>query len=295
MLRFLANLTEARFAAARGECGVADERLRHAFRIAREQDFVNTPCWRSDQMADACARALAADIEVDYVRSLIARRRLVPPGSLEIDNWPWTLMVRTLQPFAVTRVGEPLRYGRKVQRKPLALLRAVVALGGRDVLEDRIVDALWSASEGDAAHRAFAVTLHRLRKLVDHDDAIAYHDRRVTLDPCHCWVDTWAFERLLDRGDAARRSGRDDEAHSLVERAVELYRQPFLADQPGDLEWAAPLRRRLRARFVRAVVQLADESRQDGRPSDAVRWYERGLSAEPAADEFHRGLAAIRP
>ena len=50
----------------------------------------------------------------------------------------------------------------------------------------------------------------------------------VHLAPDLCWVDAWAFERLLGQADTARRTGRPDEARALDERALRLYRGGFL-------------------------------------------------------------------
>ena len=50
-------------------------------------------------------------------------------------------------------------------------------LDGRDVQElvalcDQLADALWPHMEADYAHKSFTATLHRLRRLLDDDDAV---------------------------------------------------------------------------------------------------------------------------
>src|SRR5207244_3824637 len=113
-----------------------------------------------------------------------------------------------------------------------------------------VPDALWPEAEGDAARLALTSTIHRLRRLLGHEEAIVRKDDALSLDGRHCWVDVWALERLLDRaeGAAARRAGDAGaraEAIGATERAVELYQGSFLGGE-ADTPWATPLADRLR-------------------------------------------------
>ena len=134
-------------------------------------------------MAGLCARALEASIEEDYVRGLIQKRGLVPESSpVEVEAWPWPIKIFTLGRFEVLRDGEPMRFGRKVQRKPLALLKALIAFGGRSVREELVMDALWPDAEGDAARVALASALHRLRSLLGREQAVVRQEGQLSLD-----------------------------------------------------------------------------------------------------------------
>ena len=64
------------------------------------------------------------------------------------------------------------------QQKPLALLKALIALGAQHVPLDQILDSLWPDSEGDAAQTAFTSTLYRLRQLVG-QDALLLRNRQL--------------------------------------------------------------------------------------------------------------------
>ena len=66
------------------------------------------------------ALALAHGIETDYVRTLIRRRRLPPPGP-DAAGWPWPLALRTFGDFEIAREGVPLVSKGKAQKKPLEL------------------------------------------------------------------------------------------------------------------------------------------------------------------------------
>ena len=192
-------------------------------------------------IARLCCRALQAGIEPDHARALIEHNRLGhDPSWGHCESWPWALRIYTLGRFAVVRSGTPIQFAGKSQKKPLELLRALIALGGREVPEARLADLLWPDAEGDAGAQALATTLFRLRKLTG-EQAIRRQDNRLTLDPAICWVDCWAFERLCSQ----MRS--DPASLAQLER---LYQGPFLDGEEGAA-WIRPMRERLQARHAR--------------------------------------------
>jgi tetratricopeptide (TPR) repeat protein len=152
-------LTEAQICFGMGDEGRGLQSLGEAMALGAEIGMVNNIIWRSSVMAELCVRALEAGIEVEYVQYLIRRRGLVPDSSpLHVENWPWALRIYTLGRFSVVSDGMNLSTSGKQQRKPLEMLKALVALGGRDVREESLTDILWPEAEGDVAHRAFNAT-----------------------------------------------------------------------------------------------------------------------------------------
>ena len=246
-------------------------------------------------MAKLCAKALEAGIEVDYVRGLIEKRGLVPEEPpVEIEAWPWPVKIYTLGRFHVLKEGTPLSFARKVQRKPLALLKAVIALGERGAREDQLCEALWAEAEGDAAHFALTSAIHRLRRLVGHEAAVIRKNDAVSLDARYCWVDVWAVERLLGRAEAAaaprpQDDGPWDEAIRATERAVHLYQGPFLEGE-AESPWAGPLADRLCRRLLRQVVKigLRWEGKQEWQK--AADCYATALRVDPCAEDASRRL-----
>ena len=149
-VEFMARLTEAQLCLDGDHETDGLQALARALALGRERGYVNSRVWIPAVMARLCARALEAGIEVDYVRGLIQKRGLVPESPpVEVEAWPWPIKIFTLGRFEVLRDGEPVRFARKVQRKPLALLKALIAFGGRTVREDLVMDALWPEAEGD--------------------------------------------------------------------------------------------------------------------------------------------------
>jgi DNA-binding SARP family transcriptional activator len=292
MVGFIGAMVEAHFALGQGDTAAGLDALRRGLTIGRERGFLNMPWWRPAMMARLCQRALEAGIEVEYVQRLVRVRRLAPAHPpIELEAWPWALRIYTLGRFAVATDGAPVHFAGKVQQRPLALLKAIIALGGREIAEERLAEALWPEADGDGAHQALAVTLHRLRRLLGRDDAVVLRGGHVGLAPDLCWVDAWAFERLLGQADAARRSGRPDDARALDERALGLYRGDFL-ESDGEAAWALSARERLRRVSLRRVAVLGREWEAAGDWKRAVEWYERGLEVDDLAEELYQRLIA---
>jgi ATP/maltotriose-dependent transcriptional regulator MalT/DNA-binding SARP family transcriptional activator len=292
LIEFMCGLTEAHLALTRGADGPGLEALRQALALGRAHGWVSLDWWRPDVMARLAERALAAGTEVDYVTALVRRRGLLPPSPpAALEHWPWRLRVHALGDFRLVKDGEPVRFPGKVQQRPLAMLKVLIALGGRAVPAEQLAEALWPAAEGDAAHQALATTLHRLRQLVGDEQALVLREARVSLDPARCWVDVWAFEQLLDQAEAADRRGRRDEARALAERALGLYRGPFLGADNRD-PWALSPRERLRRKFLRHVAALGQDREGRGDWRAAVAWYEQGLEVDDLAEEFYQRLMA---
>jgi LuxR family transcriptional regulator, maltose regulon positive regulatory protein len=277
-------LQRAAFAFDDGDAAQLLPLLREALAFGRAHDFHQLH-WRSRTDAvNLLSIALTEGIETAYARAVIRSQRLSPPGP-ELPSWPWHLRLSTLGGFAMWIDEEAPGVSRKVQKKPLALLKALIAHGGRDVPQHRLIDALWPDDDGDAAEAAFNMSLHRLRKLIGAAEAVLVHDGLVGLNPEHCFVDTWAFERLSDQAEAAADA---DRRVQLTEQALALYRGPFL---PADTEepWSMSLRERLRSRFIRHVGWLARQHEGAGLWPQALACYQRGIDADDLAEEFYQG------
>ena len=83
--------------------------------------------------------ALEEGIEPEYAKSLIKRRGLVPEQPpLAVEGWPWTYRVQTFGGFRLLRHDEPLNAGQgKAKKRPLELLKLLIAYGGEQVSEAR--------------------------------------------------------------------------------------------------------------------------------------------------------------
>jgi len=171
----------------------------------------------------------------------------------------------------------------------LSMVKALIALGGKEVREDQISDALWPEADGDVAHESFATNLHRLRKLIGNEKALQLREGRLTLDDRFCWADVWAFERILGQADVRWKEKSKENAVRLVEKAMDLYKGPFLfreTEQP----WTAAMSERLRNKFLRSVGRLGQYWQEAGQWEKALDCYQKGLEVENLAEEFYQGL-----
>jgi ATP/maltotriose-dependent transcriptional regulator MalT len=279
-LEFTCLIGFAQIAMEHGRTRPGLNALRRGLELGRHYGYAHFLWWRPSAVSRALGHALQAGIEPDYVRSLIKRRGLAPAAP-PAGSWPWQYKVRTFGGFRVLRHDEPLPVTPKAQRRPLELLRVVIAHGGEQVPEHRITDALWPRIEGDSAHRSFTSTLHRLRKLLGEDRAITLHEGRVTLDRRYFWIDTWEFDSLTAEMESATDGGRLGE---LAQRMLEVYRGPFLSGE--EASWQIAPRARLRARLGRAMARVMRQWNESGEAARARACYEKFLEidADTAAE-----------
>ena len=179
--------------------------------------------------------------------------------------------------------GAPLAFNGKAPRKPLLLLKAIIALGETGIPVHALVDALWPDEEGDSGRKSLDVTIARLRKLLGRHDVIVVGDEIVSLNLKLCWTDARSF---LEFDDASSSPKDSDDASR---RAFLLYAGVFL---PADVEahWSWKRREQLRSRFVRLVESVGQALEAAGRWSDAITHYHAGLEADDLAEIFHQGL-----
>lgn len=207
------------------------------------------------------ARSQCADCRQPLTRSgpCVGRIRVAGLGSISItlalsrdpawplnDAWPWAARIYTLGRFAIVKDGVPLRFTGKTQKKPLELLKALIAFGGRNVPEAKLQDALWPEAEGDSASQALATTLFRLRKLVG-DNLIERGEGRLTLSATVCWVDCWALERLFNEKQHCETM--------RLEKITKLYQGAFLEGE-DDAAWAMTMREKLRVKVKKYRANL---------------------------------------
>jgi two-component SAPR family response regulator len=180
----------------------------------------------------------------------------------------------------------------KVRHKPLTMLKAMIAIGGREVTEEKLTDILWPEADGDAAHSAFTTTLSRLRQLLGFEQSIRFAEGKAVLDPRYCWVDVWAFERMIGKTDRLWKHDMTvDElsyAVGLIEKGINIYKGPFLSD--SNEPWTLSIRERLRSKFLRNIKRIGFYWEQAGEFEKAVECYQKGLETDDLTEEFYRNI-----
>ncbi|RME32889.1 MAG: hypothetical protein D6786_09235, partial [Gammaproteobacteria bacterium] len=282
MLRFMHAIARARLALD-GE-GELEPALREALAIGRGRDYLGCWCWQPRLVARLCGEALRRGIEPEYVRSLVWRRLLPAPDGLgESSSWPWPVRIHTLGRFELSIRGGPPSLGRKPPHMPLTLLRVLIALGGRDVPRERVIELLWPDSEPEVAAKTLSVTLGRLRRLLELEQAVVANDGNLALNPSFVWLDVWAFER------ACPANGSEPEGSSgMLAATLAEYRGPFLPDT--EAPWAIVMRERLAQRFSLGLRRHGQTLEAQGLWRDAAALYRRGIDSAPLDEHFHERL-----
>jgi DNA-binding SARP family transcriptional activator len=253
----------------------SESALRDALALARDERDRLRLRWFPLALAELLPIALERGIETDIALTLIKECDLTPKNPL-IEVWPWPVRIYTLGRFEVQVGSKPMMIGRKAPKRTLALLKAIIAFGGKDVPEQRLADALWPEQDGDAAHESLAAALHRLRRLLEISQVILQSNGMLSLNAERCFVDAWAFESGLQQ------PGKEHPA-------LRLYRGGFLE---GDLDaqWSVSMRERLRSKFVRAVQTCAQCLEAETRHEEAIELYSRGLEADDLVEPFYQGV-----
>jgi len=284
---YVASLLHAQVALEQGNLQDCLTQLRAGLALGRTYGFLNHTWWLPTTMSRLYALALKHGIETDYVEKLIRLRKLFPPPDSTIDDaWPWPLRIYTLGRFSLVKNDHPVMPSGKGQKKPLELLKAIIAFGGYNVSEARLMDSLWPDSEGDMAKQNLKTTAHRLRKLLE-PQALQWSEGKLTLDLRYCWVDVRVLERKLD---ALLQKAPDSPAS--LEREWkgmnQLYHGSFL--QGEDEPYVLGPRERLRCKMLRAITLIAEQFFAQADYEQAIALFRKGLDIEPLAERFYQGI-----
>jgi DNA-binding SARP family transcriptional activator len=285
LIEFYCDSLEAAYLFNQNRHAEGSLRLRECLRRSRQTGIPHPHYYRPELMTALYVKAVEQDVEPAYVRDCIRRSWLIPTAvPSHLDTWPYPLKLHTLGRFTVARDDQPLSRS-AAHKKPLALLQALVALGGRAVDEDRLAECFWPEAEGDVAIQNLKINVHRLRKLLP-EDALVWTEGKLTLDAHRVWVDLWALERELNRLDQAT-PAKAAEQVSLAQRIFSLYRGEFLSG--NNAPWALAARERIRHKLLRLVTRVAESLRPTD-PATAIPLYERAIEIDPLRESLYQGI-----
>jgi DNA-binding SARP family transcriptional activator len=292
IFEFGCRLTRALFAFDGGKDKDGVELLREALLLGRKHSYYSLLWWWDPAaMSRLAVKALEYGIETDYVTDLIRIRKLMPEEPpVHLENWPWPVKIYTLGSFRIELSGKHVVFAGKVQKKPLELLKFVIAAGGRDVPEEWVIDALWPDAEGDAGHKSFENTVARLRKLLGSDKYLILQEGKLTLDPRSCWVDAWAVDRIIRAVHEWKKGTHpSNRALELAEKALSLNTGPFLAAET-DKAWTVSPREKLKSNCIKMVELLVSHWKSRGAWGKAIEYLTKGLEIDELAEDLRRDL-----
>ncbi|HWQ39893.1 MAG TPA: bacterial transcriptional activator domain-containing protein [Burkholderiales bacterium] len=213
-----------------------------------------------------------------------------PEGEVERADRLLPIRIYTLGRFSVAIDGQPVCSNGKGQQRPFGLLKALIALGGREVAASRLWECLWPDSEGDLGVRNLTITVHRLRRQLRCHAAILQHDGKLSLNDRVCWVDTWHFERLANEAlHSLEENVQKKDAEPKARAALALYGGHFLARESEE-SWMLSLRLRLETRFERLVAAWSEHLEEHARFGQSVDVCRAALEQDPLNESLYRRL-----
>lgn len=264
--------------------------LQMMFSKGQNHGFQTTTFWFPEVMSLLSYEALDSNIEISQVKKFIRQHQLqIPSDQPPIDAWPYPIKIYTLGRFSLLSDDEPQTLTSKSAQKPMALLKCLIAFGGRQVSQEKINEALWPDAEGDSARRNFDTTLFRLRKLLNHDQALVLKEGLLSLDSSYVWADNWALERLLSQLERYEKSADKSQILILQEKLFLLYKGDFLSVE-ADRSWSIVLKERLRNRMLKCLLQLGNFWQEQKQFDQAEKCYEKGLTLNPLHEQFYQQL-----
>lgn len=244
------------------------EQVRACVALAAQHRWLALGNHLQTTVAQLAAAALALGFEREFVQALVRQRRLRAPLP-DAAGWPWPLRMHALGGFAVFADEQPLDFGARPQKKPLDLLRLLVARGPAPLDTSAILDALWPEADGDRAKASLDMAVLRLRKLLGHDEALRLEQGHLSLNRGLVWVDAWAWAA----GQPLPYSG------------------PLFGSAAPELAWAAA-REALHGLYLRRCHSQGAALEGQGRWPEALALYQAGLQQDALDEALHRG--AIR-
>lgn len=147
--------------------------------------------------------------------------------------------------------------------------------------DEQVFEALWSGKDQQHAQWAFHSARKRLHDFAGEEVILKLKRGQYSLNPdVPIWFDVAEFENLAAR---AYTIPNLTARIKLLERAVRLYRGDFLEKNYKD--WCAPIRTRLREKYIAALLQLGELTERDT-PERAVLWYEKAIQADDLNEDI---------
>ena len=249
----------------------------------RKCGFINFPWWRRASVAALCAQMLALGVETDFTLKMIRVRRLPPPTCRPVPHsWLLPVQIRVMGEFAIEIDGQLLAAEGKIPKRPLALLKLLIALGGQ-ACKTRLASTLWPHLSDAAGEQVLKVTLHRLRGLIGRD-CIVCQGGRVSVDENHCRVDLLGFNRSLAAVEAAPAPQWDPLRGLLQQYAAGLF-----ADET-HAQWAVGVREQLRTRLQQCLHACVLACIAEERWQELATCCRQGLGLDARDEVCHLGL-----
>lgn len=156
------------------------------------------------------------------------------------------------------------------------------------VTRSEICRAFWPDLESDQAVNVFHVTKRRLHKALG-IDVLVHEDSHYRVNPeLSVYYDVMEFVENLAQ---ARHAETPDAAFTAWQRAVELYRGPFLQGHQED--WIVERREAFRQGYLEALTKIAETWVSKDRGEIALKVYRQALEEDFHREDIHRDMMRL--
>ena len=196
----------------------------------------------------------------------------------------YSVNIQVLGDFKILIKGELLTFKRKAPTKILQLLKLIISLGSTNIPVSKIIDTLWSDSEGDAAKSAFDSALQRLRKLLGNDLSLILRNNHISLNMQLCWIDVFALEQTIQKYS---NSGFEPTKQNF-DKILNLYKGEFLKEEENY--WAIPYREKIQSKVIHCLEKLCEDFLEKTSHKQKIEILEKVLFIAPESELFYRHL-----
>lgn len=181
-----------------------------------------------------------------------------------------------------------------VPRRQVRALLYRLAASLEPIPREHLCFHFWPDTSESTARRNLSHLLTHLRRALPGSELLLTPGDHVSLNANRAWSDVVAFEQLcVETGFL-----RETRFLETLQRAVDLYRGPFLAGfslpaSPEFEAWAAQERRLCERRYLDALADLIEMQAAEGEYEVAITYAQRYLATDELAEDVHRQLIGL--
>jgi len=240
----------------------------------------------------------AAELLPSDLRSHIANVTQPAPPALSVVETTLSaepvvdLTINLLGPVEILReFGRSLAADAWTTRRARDILCFVASRRHRRASKDTIIDTFWGETDPDVVEKNFHPTVSHIRKALNSNQPlkqnfIIYRDGDYQLNPELSYrIDIEEFDRLVTRGESARRSRQFNECVEAYEKAVSMYRGDFV--QGGYDPWVDEQRSYYKEQYLHLLETLAGFAQKQNEWTHSLQLAQQILHEDPFREDIH--------
>ncbi len=261
----------------------SEQYLKKSIETLSNEDIISYYFWPPELMSWACQRALALDIESAYVERFIKRHAAtLPVPNSQLVKWPWIFRLYTFGRFKLIN-DKKIDDKSQPTQKPFQLLMVLAIAENHTLPVNRIKDMLYGEHKQNKTAQLLDNHLHRLRKGLQHENAVLREGDNLKLNPQYFWVDSNVFEALL------KQEVTQENAAELATQIQTIYRGEYMVE--NDSIDCIAYRERYRNLFMSFLFKCFNF--MESNTEQAIEICLQALVREPFSEPLYRKLITL--